>query len=686
MGDPAEVPGWLDHWATPMAAPDTFSQLIENSPFGVYIVDAELKLMLVSQGARQAFRNANPEVGRDFESVLRCVWPESRVQDVVKRFRHTLDSGEPYREPDAVERRLDTGELEFYDWKIERVTLSNGRHGVACQYYDLTEKRRTEEALRQLTERFRLALDAAGAFVYDWDPADSSAVSTYGMERVVGHQPGKERHAVDWWHSLIHPEDLPAYLQRLEMNLEKGGLSTSVYRVRHKNGAWIWVEATSQVVQDASGQSTKRVGAMVDITQRKEASDSLRESESRLRALHALSTRLLAAPDLSGALENLLDSAMEACGAHFGAVQLFNPQLQGLAIAAHRGLREPLLAHFQLVREDEDTVTARVLRSGKQLMIEDVELEPGLGAHRHIAAQAGYRAALSTPLKTHDAMVLGVLTLLFRRPHRASGSEQQLLELYARYAADLVVRLRYEQALRDAERHKDEFIATLAHELRGPLSPLVNSLAILKLAASSDERVATAHTVMDRQVAHLSRLFDDLLDINRIANHKLALRVEDVELAPVLRHVEEACRPLAERSGHALELDLPQEPIRVRGDPVRRAQIFNNLVTNACKYMERGGRISVRVRRAGDQAEVTVSDTGLGIPAELIPRIFDLFMQVDAHNAAGGLGLGLPLVKRLVEMHQGSVTAHSEGLGRGSCFVVRLPVASAAEKTPSPWE
>lgn len=673
--------------ALPSSPVDAFSHLIESSPFGMYIVDAELKLALVSQGARQTFRNVNPLVGRDFADALRCLWPEPLVRDVVEHFRHTLESGETYRASRTIETRVDTGDLECYDWKIERLTLPDGRVGVVCQYYDLTDRRRMEKALRRITERFRLALDAAGAFVYDLDPIGGGEVITYGMERVTGYRPDKDHHTVGWWHSLIHPEDLPAHLKGIELHLNRGGSNTSVYRIRHEDGAWIWVEATSQVLKNAAGQPTKLVGAMVDITQRKEAGDSLRESEHRLRALHALSTRLLAARDLNEALEDLLDSAMEVCGAHFGAVQLFNPQLQGLEIVAQRGLREPFLDHFRIVREDEGTVTARVLQNGEQLMIEDVELDAELAPYLHMATQAGYRAALSTPLKTHEGAVLGVLTVLFRQPHRASGSELQLLELSARYAADLVVRLRYEQALRDADRRKDEFIATLAHELRGPLSPLVNSLALLEQGDVNADRAGLARAVMNRQVAHLGRLVDDLLDISRIANHKLDLRMEDVEIAPVMRHVEEACRPLAERLRHVLELDLPLEPIHVHADPVRLAQVFINLVTNACKYMERGGRVCLKAQREGGQVEVTVSDTGLGIAPELLPRIFDLFMQVDStyqKAAGGGLGIGLSLVKRLVEMHNGSVTAHSEGIGRGSRFVVRLPAVSDSADAVGP--
>ena len=327
---------------------------------------------------------------------------------------------------------------------------------------------------------------------------------------------------------------------------------------------------------------------------------------------------------------------------------------------------------------------ARFLEIGAQRMIEDVELDTDFAPNRDMAAQAGYRALLATPMRGHDGSALGILTTLFRQPHHASEQDLQQLELYARYAVDLVIRLRYEQALREAERRKDEFIATLAHELRGPLAPLANSLEVLKRGGGHADQVEKAHAVMKRQVAHLARLVDDLLDMSRIANHKLELRMEDVEIASVMRQVEEACRPLVEQSRHTLAFDLPAEPIRVHADSVRLAQVFINLVTNACKYMDRGGQIHVKASREGSDVDIAVSDTGWGIPPDFLPRIFDLFTQADGDHrrSAGGLGIGLALVKRLVEMLGGSVTAHSEGVGRGSQFVVRLPAVNGAAGAP----
>ncbi|GAB2600616.1 hypothetical protein GCM10027034_37240 [Ramlibacter solisilvae] len=662
----------------PLSDPqDTFLHLVENTPFGVFFVDADLKLVQVSEGARRTFRKVTPLLERELGEVLATrQWPESMVRDMVAQFRRTLENGEAYRSPRTVVTRVDTGQVEHYDWRIERVTLPDGRNGVVCLFYDLTDRHRTVSALRRIKDRFRMALDAAGAFVYELDPIGAGEVITYGMDRVTGYRVGEDNHTVAWWLSLIHPEDLPEQMKSFASQLEKGGARTAVYRIRHKDGTWIWVESSSQVLKDASGQPTKIVGAMVDITQRKQANDALFESESRLRALHAMSSRLSGARELNGALDDLLATAIDACGAQFGNVQLFNPQLRGLEIVAHRGFRQPYLDHFRVVRVDDGSATARVLKSGEQLVIEDVQLDAEFTPHRDIASQSGYRGVVSTPLKTYDGSILGILTTHFRQPHRVSGPELQLLELYARYAAALVVRLRHEKMLQDAERRKDEFIATLAHELRGPLAPVVNSLEMLKWV-NGDDRVEKARSIMNRQVTHLRRLVDDLLDITRIVNNKLKLHMEDVELTTVMRHVVETCDPVVESSGHRLKLDIPGE-IQVHADPLRLVQVLVNLVTNASKYMDRGGTISISARLEGSEVEIVVSDTGFGIAPESLPGIFDLFMQVDtaSHKSGGGLGIGLPLVKRLVELHGGTVTAHSEGVGRGSRFILRLPVTN----------
>jgi len=236
------------------------------------------------------------------------------------------------------------------------------------------------------------------------------------------------------------------------------------------------------------------------------------------------------------------------------------------------------------------------------------------------------------------------------------------------------------EALKEADRRKDEFLATLAHELRNPLAPLGNGLKVLKLASSDPQVVAKTHALMGRQLDHLVRLVDDLLDISRVSSGKVRLRREDIDLRDAIGAAVETSRPLVDAAGHTLTVRPPDTPLPLHADPTRVAQVISNLLTNAAKYTPDGGRIAVTAGRDGGQAFVRVTDTGVGITADMLPKIFDMFTQVGTslERSQGGLGIGLTLVKRLVEMHGGSVTAESAGTGRGSTFTVRLPVAEGS--------
>jgi PAS domain S-box-containing protein len=250
---------------------------------------------------------------------------------------------------------------------------------------------------------------------------------------------------------------------------------------------------------------------------------------------------------------------------------------------------------------------------------------------------------------------------------------------------------RAQEALRDADRRKNEFLAMLSHELRGPLAPLGNMLEIMKRAEGNKELIQQARGTMERQLSQLVRLVDDLLDISRITTNKLELRKERVELGALLRRVVESSRAWSAGPEHEVTLALPDESVWLHGDPARLTQVFHNLFNNACKYTEPTGKIWINAaldERGG--VLVSVRDTGFGIPQDRLGSIFDAFMQVDRtlERSQGGLGVGLTLVKRLVEMHGGSVVARSDGVGRGSEFVVSLPVAAsvAADASAEPAE
>jgi signal transduction histidine kinase/ActR/RegA family two-component response regulator len=255
----------------------------------------------------------------------------------------------------------------------------------------------------------------------------------------------------------------------------------------------------------------------------------------------------------------------------------------------------------------------------------------------------------------------------------------------ATIARDITGRKRAEAALREADRRKDEFLATLAHELRNPLAPLSNALQVLTLAGDDRGSAEQARRLMERQLSHLVRLVDDLLDVSRITTGKIELRKERVDVKAIVDSALETCGPFIEQSGHQLAVSLPPGPLPLDADVTRLAQVVFNLLHNAAKYTDRGGHIALTAEQEASDVVITVRDDGIGIAPEALPRLFEIFSQADHSlgRAQGGLGIGLSLVRGLVELHGGTVSVHSAGLGRGSEFTVRLPLAQSRADSPA---
>jgi PAS domain S-box-containing protein len=249
------------------------------------------------------------------------------------------------------------------------------------------------------------------------------------------------------------------------------------------------------------------------------------------------------------------------------------------------------------------------------------------------------------------------------------------IDLTARKETEITLR-RSEEQLREADRRKDEFLAMLAHELRNPLAPIRNAVQILRRVSPALAPLERAGEMIDRQVNHLSRLVDDLLDVSRVTQGKITLASGPVDLDQVVVHATEIVRPLIDERGHQLRVTPPPYPRGIRGDFTRLAQVIGNILTNAAKYTDEGGQIELSIAKLGAEVEIRVRDSGSGIAPDLLPHVFDLFTQADRtlDRSHGGLGLGLSLARSLVELHGGHIQAHSEGLGRGSEFVVRLPL------------
>ncbi|HEY4556030.1 MAG TPA: ATP-binding protein, partial [Lysobacter sp.] len=298
------------------------------------------------------------------------------------------------------------------------------------------------------------------------------------------------------------------------------------------------------------------------------------------------------------------------------------------------------------------------------------------GESRHISdalTQLGNVMLLERPLR------LSALTSNVRTALRARERQYQI----SRHLEDIA---QARDALAEVARRKDQFLAMLGHELRNPLAPIRNALHLVGADPTLSESHRDLGRMMKRQVDHMVRLVDDLLDVSRISRGAIELRRERTDLGDVLQAAAELGRPLVEAGAHTLVMELPDTALPVEADPVRLAQVFGNLLNNAAKYTPAGGRITVRARRSGAQLHVDVEDDGIGIEPEMLSQVFELFTQGqrDAHRAHDGLGIGLTLVRSLVEMHGGTVTVHSAGRGLGSVFSVTLPAAAAVDRTPAP--
>jgi signal transduction histidine kinase/CheY-like chemotaxis protein len=330
-----------------------------------------------------------------------------------------------------------------------------------------------------------------------------------------------------------------------------------------------------------------------------------------------------------------------------------------------------------------------VLRTGRAEIVPEITDELLSQSTRdadllRIVRQLGLKSYIGVPLKVRGKP-LGVITFVAAESgRRYDEADLATAQDLADRAAIAVENAQLYRELRDADRRKDEFLATLAHELRNPLAPIRNGLQVLRLSGKETGVAADARSMMERQLSQMVRLVDDLLDVSRISRNKLDLKRQRVALAAVVHSAVETSRPLVEQARHTLAVALPPDPVDLDADLVRLAQVFSNLLNNAAKYSERGGHISLTVDPRGGEAVVTVKDGGVGIPPHMLPKIFDLFTQVDRslERSQGGLGIGLTLVRRLVEMHGGSVEARSEGHGLGSEFAVRLPMLPAAAVQP----
>jgi PAS domain S-box-containing protein len=489
------------------------------------------------------------------------------------------------------------------------------------------------ETLRLSEERFRLLIDSVRDYaIFMLDPDGHVLTWNLGAESIKGYKPHEiiGRHFSTFYPREAIDRQWPQF--ELKMAAEQGRFEDESWRVR-KDGTRFWANVIITALRDPDGRLSGFAKITRDLTERKKHEEHLRRSEERFRLL----------------VESV----------HDYAIYMLDPT--GHVVSWNRGAE----------RIKGYTATEAIgLHFSKFFLASDIEMKIPEQELADALRQGSVECEAWRVRKNGERFWASVtLTALLddRGQHRG----------FAKITRDLTQRRQIEQ-LQESNRRINEFLAMLAHELRNPLAPIRNAVTVMQIANVQDDSINWSRDVIDRQVTHLTRLVDDLLDISRITSGKITLQSHPVDVNEIAARAVEVARPLIDSRRHTLSLEAAAERIVVDADTTRLAQVIVNLLNNAAKYTPEGGKIWLTTSRDGDTARISVRDNGLGISDTLLPKVFDLFAQGERSLARseGGLGIGLTLARRIVEMHRGTIEAKSDGLNRGSELIVRLPIAA----------
>ncbi len=660
-----------------------FQQLLESLPAGAYTCDAEGLITYYNQRAIDLWGRApqlNDPADRFCGSFKLFAVDGTPIRHDQCWMALALRNNRPYLGEEILVERPDGR-------RLTALAHANPIHDSAGQVVgavnvlvDISDRKSDEEARRLLAAIVESSDDAIISKSFDGHILSWNA----GAERIFGYTAAE---AIGSHITLIIPQEMWAEEDMILARLRRGERIEHYETVRvTKQGRRKPVSLTISPLRDGTGRVVGASKIARDVSAKKQAEgerialkDELSSQLSDLRRLHGLGRRLSATLELERILDETLGAALAIEGTSMGIVSLSGRDDPSLRVSASRGLDAEFLQTIDRLPSGRGA-RGSCYMTQQRVIVTDVETDPLFEDYRDAARRAGFRAVHCTPLVTRSGKIVGVLSTYFRWTHQPSDREMHLIDLCVRQATDCIENARLYDQLRETDQRKDEFLAILGHELRNPLAALRSALDILRLSDDASPAVELVRDVMDGQVNQLVRLVDDLMEVSRITRGKIELRKEQVDLASVTRSAVETSKPLIDAAGHQLAISLSPQPMTLEADPVRLAQVLTNLLNNAAKYTEQGGQIWLTARREDDEAVVSVRDTGLGIPEDMLPRVFEMFSQESGTRARsqGGLGLGLAVAKRLVEMHGGRIEAHSAGPGQGSEFVLRLPLVGPA--------
>ncbi|HEX8566638.1 MAG TPA: PAS domain S-box protein [Pyrinomonadaceae bacterium] len=591
--------------------------LIYSTDIGTIFLDRSLQIKRFTPSAQEIFNILPSDAGR-------------RIDDLTNKLDYadlTDDAMQVLRNLRPVEREVKSRKGRYYLARLLPYRTADDKiDGVVLTFLDISERKQSEKSIRfqahllDAVEQSVIATDLNGVVLF-WNRF-AEKLFGWTAEEALG------RNIME----LTTPKVLAAQAEDIMSRLRRGKSWSGEFNVQRRDGTTFPAQVFNSPINDDNGTLIGIVGISFDITARKQAEQALLESEERLRLI------MDSAEDYA---IMTLDSEGRFTAWNTGAKNMFGFSEE-----------EALGRHSEIIFTPEDRAKGEHLKE-----LETARREGRAADERFHIRKDGTRFYVS-----------GVMMRLHGGNERYS---------FAKIARDLTERQQMEEALREGDRRKDEFLATLAHELRNPLAPIRTALEIMR-RGNDKEKGQHAREIIERQTNQLVHLVDDLLDISRITQDKIKLRRERVDIADSISAAVETVQPFIENLRHRLDVRLPDAPVFVEADPTRLSQIILNLLHNSAKYTEPGGHILLIAAREGDEAVIRVRDNGIGIQFELLPDIFDMFAQtvISEKRGQGGLGIGLSLVKKLVEMHGGRVEANSEGEGKGSEFIVRLPLAA----------